>query len=58
MFFKSALSCGRAILENLVEGFKGIVICDGYAAYGNLQDVQFTNNPKKSSARWLFVVLT
>ena len=43
VLFKSALSRGRAILENLISGFKGIVICDGYSAYGQLLNVQFAN---------------
>ena len=43
VLFKSALSLGRAILEDFIKGFKGTVICDGYSAYGQLPDVQFAN---------------
>lgn len=43
VLFKSALSRGRAILEDLIAGFKGTVICDGYSAYGPLPYVQFAN---------------
>lgn len=43
VLFKSALSRGRAILEDFIRGFKGTVICDGYSAYGQLPGVQFAN---------------
>lgn len=43
VLFKSALSRGRAILEDFIRGFKGTIICDGYSAYGQLPDVQFAN---------------
>lgn len=43
VLFKSALSRGRAVLEDLMKGFKGTVICDGYSAYGQLPHVQFAN---------------
>ena len=43
VLFKSALSRGRAILEDFIAGFKGTVICDGYSAYGQLPNVQFAN---------------
>ena len=43
VLFKSALSRGRAVLEDLIAGFKGTVICDGYSAYGRLPDVKFAN---------------
>ena len=43
VLFKSALSRGRAILEDFMRGLKGIIICDGYSAYGQLPDVQFAN---------------
>lgn len=43
VLFKSALSRGRAIVEDLVRGFKGTVICDGYSAYDKLPHVQFAN---------------
>lgn len=43
VLFKSALSRGRAILEDFIKGFKGTVICDGYSAYGQLPGVQFAN---------------
>ena len=43
VLFKSALSRGRAIIEDLVRGFKGTVICDGYSAYDKLPHVQFAN---------------
>lgn len=34
VLFKSTLSRGRAILEDLIKLFNGTVICDGYSAYG------------------------
>lgn len=43
ILFKSALSRGRATLEDFIQGFKGTVICDGYSAYNHLPDVQFAN---------------
>ena len=43
ILFKSALSRGRAILEDFIKGFKGTVICDGYSAYGQLPHGQFAN---------------
>lgn len=43
ILFKSALSRGRAILENLIADFKGTVICDGYSAYGHIAGVDFAN---------------
>ncbi|MEG0451382.1 MAG: transposase, partial [Lysinibacillus sp.] len=39
----SALSRGRAILEDFIAGFKGTVVCDGYSAYFQLPNVQFAN---------------
>ena len=38
VLFKSALSRERTILEDLIVGFKGTVICDGYSAYGRLPE--------------------
>lgn len=43
ILFKSALSRGRSVLEDLISGFKGTVICDGYSAYGKLSEVEFAN---------------
>lgn len=53
VLFKSALSRGRAILEDLIKGFKGTVICDGYSAYGQLPDVQFANCWEHVRRYWL-----
>lgn len=43
ILFKSALTRSRAVLESLIGSFKGIVICDGYAAYGKIANVHFAN---------------
>ncbi len=43
VLFKIALSRGRAVLANLIAGFKGTVICDGYSAYGQLPEIEFAN---------------
>ncbi|WP_235802096.1 IS66 family transposase [Ureibacillus massiliensis] len=43
VLFKSALSRSRAVLEDLISGFKGTVICDGYSAYGHLPNIEFAN---------------
>ncbi len=51
--FKSALSRSRAVLEDLIAGFKGTVICDGYSAYGHLPDVQFANCWAHTRRYWL-----
>jgi len=41
VLFDSALSRSRAVLERFTEGYKETIICDGYPAYGKLQDVEF-----------------
>lgn len=43
VLFQSALSRGRAVLEDFTAGFRGTVICDGYSAYGNLPSIKFAN---------------
>lgn len=43
ILFKSALSRGREVLVDLIAGFKGNVICDGYSAYGKIVDVNLAN---------------
>lgn len=43
VIFQSALSRGRAVLEDFTAGFRGTIICDGYSAYGNLPDIKFAN---------------
>lgn len=43
VFFQSALSRSRTVLEDFTKGFKGTVICDGYSAYGNLPGITFAN---------------
>ena len=43
VLFDSALSRSLAVLERFTEGYKGTIICDGYSAYGKLQDVTFAN---------------
>ena len=53
--FDSALSRSRAVLERLMEGYKGTIICDGYSAYGKLQDVTFANCWAHVRRYWLKV---
>nr|WP_238535183.1 transposase [Fictibacillus macauensis] len=53
--FKSALSRSRAILADFTTRFKGMVICDGYSAYGHLPDVQFANCWAHTRRFWLKV---
>lgn len=55
VLFKSALSRGRAILEDFIRGFKGTIICDGYSAYGQLPDIQFANCWAHVRRYWLKV---
>lgn len=55
VLFKSALSRSRAVLEDLITGFKGTVICDGYSAYGHIPDVQFANCWAHTRRYWLKV---
>lgn len=43
VLFQSALSRGRAVLEDFTKGFKGTMICDGYSVYGKLERVKFAN---------------
>lgn len=43
ILFQSALSRGRAVLEDFTKGFKGTMICDGYSVYGKLEGVKFAN---------------
>ena len=43
VLFDSALSRSRSVLERFTAGYKGTNICDGYAAYGKLKDVTFSN---------------
>ena len=43
VLFDSALSRSRSVLERFTAGYKGTIICDGYAAYGKLKDVTFAN---------------
>ena len=43
ILFDSALSRARTVLDSFTQNFKGTIICDGYSAYGKLQDVTFAN---------------
>lgn len=40
-------------MEDLIAGFKGTVICDGYSAFGHLPDVQFANCWAYTRRYWL-----
>lgn len=33
----------RDVLKNIIHGYKGTIICDGYSAYGNLEGITFAN---------------
>ena len=55
VLFDSALSRSRAVLERFMEGYKGTIICDGYSAYGKLQDVTFANCWAHVRRYWLKV---
>ena len=55
VLFDSALSRSRAVLERFTEGYKGTIICDGYSAYGKLQDVTFANCWAHVRRYWLKV---
>ena len=41
--FQSSLSRARSVLESFTQGYKGTIVCDGYSAYGKLDDVKFAN---------------
>lgn len=41
--FQSSLSRGRNELESFTQNYQGIIVCDGYSAYGNLPGVTFAN---------------
>lgn len=43
VLFQSALSRARSVLESFLEGFSGTIVCDGYSAYGKIEDVTFAN---------------
>ena len=43
ILFEHSLSRSRAVLEKLITGFKGTIICDGYSAYDKLPNVTFAN---------------
>lgn len=43
VLFESALSRSRKVLEQFTIDFKGTMICDGYSAYGNLENITFAN---------------
>lgn len=43
VLFHHALSRGRAVLDQLTSDFKGTIICDGYSAYGKLENITFAN---------------
>ncbi|WHT48263.1 IS66 family transposase [Sporosarcina thermotolerans] len=40
-------------MKNFTHGFKGIIICDGYSAYGNLEGVTFANCYAHVRRYWL-----
>lgn len=43
VLFHHALSRSRTVLEQLTSNFKGTIICDGYSAYGKLDNITFAN---------------
>lgn len=43
VLFHSSLSRSRSVLETFTADFKGMIICDGYSAYGNLPDITYAN---------------
>lgn len=43
VLFQNALSRSRNVLEQFTQGFRGTVVCDGYAAYNHLPGVDFAN---------------
>ncbi|WJY26114.1 IS66 family transposase [Sporosarcina trichiuri] len=43
VIFKHSLSRAKEVLKNFLSGFKGTVICDGYSAYGDIEDISFAN---------------
>lgn len=53
VLFHSALSRGRAVLEDFTTNFKGTIICDGYSAYANLPDITFANCWAHNRRYWL-----
>ena len=55
VLFQSALSRGRAVLEDFTKGFKGTMICDGYSVYGKLEGVKFANCWAHVRRYWLKV---
>lgn len=53
--FHSSLSRARAVLKELTEGFKSTIVCDGYSAYADLDDVEFANCWAHVRRYWLKV---
>jgi transposase len=51
--FQSALSRARSVLESFIAGFSGMIICDGYSAYGKLEGVNFANYWAHVRRYWL-----
>lgn len=47
VLFQSSLTRARSVLETFIEGFSGTIICDGYSAYGKIEDVTFANCCRK-----------
>lgn len=43
VLFQSSLTRARSVLESFIEGFSGTIVCDGYSAYGKIEDVTFAN---------------
>ena len=43
VLFHSSLSRSRSVLKTFIADFKGMIICDGYSAYGNLPDITYAN---------------
>lgn len=43
ILFHSSLSRSQSVLATFITDFKGMIICDGYSAYGNLPDITYAN---------------
>lgn len=43
VLFQSSLSRARSVLEDFIDNFSGTIICDGYSAYDNIENVNFAN---------------
>ncbi|WP_339176084.1 IS66 family transposase [Solibacillus sp. FSL R5-0691] len=56
VLFHHALSRSRTVLDQLTTDFKGTIICDGYSAYGKLDNITFANCWAHVRRYWLKAV--